>query len=404
MADEIKTWTDGEAVTKTELDRMAQAALAGDQVIQGIIDLRDNAPGSAKRILPLLHESYALGATATSRGQVARLVMFSVNSATGKVTVKPATYIVDTIADTLTGPVAALIAHQTTALDSPQIAANATGVTRFDTIYAAVQFAVSATGTRKAKGAAGVVSQTLNLAKKPSVTILVSPGAGGVPGAVPADAGGVYYFPLAVLAVATTYALGGALSETVAPTCVLTQSWSRTRVRQEIVSGFRVPTWNTFGTDITGEVIPQHARGLYRSQRAIVLAAAAGNAIVDSTTDYRGRMLRVQVIQPPHVVNTAYPHPSGVVLPGAGNSWDSGWRYYGDGATGGVPGTIAQTPNNALKDDTDTPLAALLITWQSLANGNLQITWGGGFATNGGMRLMVIIEYTDPFALPANVP
>jgi hypothetical protein len=70
---------------------------------------------------------------------------------------------------------------------------------------------------------------------------------GGVPGAVPADAGGVYYFPLGVLAVANTYALGGALSETVAPTCVLTQSWSRTRVRQEIVSGFRVRLWKRSG-------------------------------------------------------------------------------------------------------------------------------------------------------------
>jgi hypothetical protein len=401
---EEKTWSDGEAVTTTELNRAAQGAHAGDEVLQGLIDLRGNAPGSAKRILPLLHESYSLGATATSRGQVARLVMFSVNSATGKVTVKPAVYIVDTIVDTVTGPVAALVAHQTAALDSPQIAANASGVTRYDTIYAAVQYVVSATGARKVKDAAGVSTQVISLAKKPGVSILISQGAGGVPGAVPADGGGIYYFALGVIAVANTYALGGALSETVAPTCVLTQSWARTRIRAEDVQGFRVPVWNTFGTDITGEVIPQHARGLYRSQRAIVLAAAAGNAIVDSEIDYRGRMLRIQAFQPPHVTNAAYPHPSGVVLPGIHKSWDSGWRYYGDGAAAPIPGTIAQTPNNTFDDDTDTPLAALLITWQSLANGNLQITWAGGFVANGGMRLMVIVEYTDPFALPANVP
>jgi hypothetical protein len=402
MSDEIKTWSDGEAVTVPELQRMGDSgAYADDRVLRGMFDAR-GLTGTVKRVVPLTHDIFNM-LTATSRGQVARLVMFDVNSAFGRVTVKPAIYVANTVADVKTAPSAALIAHQLSPLDSPQIAANASGVVRYDTVYAAVQFVVSTTALRKVKTEAGVSTQSLPLAKKPQVTIMISQGAGGVPGALPADAGGVYYFALAVVAVAIGYTLGTALVD---PTnATVTQTWDRAGIKPEMIQGYRETTWNGLGTNLTAESIPGQMKGHYRTIRAIKFASAAiSGAVFADGIDFRGRLLKITMIQAANsgVVGAAYPDPTKILKGGAQKVWTSDWLWYGDGATGGPP-TLAQVIANTFSDDAGAP-SGMTISWSGGASGALLATWAGAFTANGGFHALVIVEYTDPFWLPPSAP
>jgi hypothetical protein len=204
-----KLWSDGEAHTTVEHQRVARiAAQADDRALEALL----TPHGIQKRILPLSEETPSVNP---------RLLIVP-SPSTGAVRMRPARLLASGA-----GPFRLSMSATVEApIDSPLVGANATGQTRFDLVYASMAYAISAQGTRKVKDvSSGIISpQVLPLERAPRVALAIIPGISTANplGALPADApdGTAFNFPVALVTVPTGHVAGQPI-----PQAQITQQW-----------------------------------------------------------------------------------------------------------------------------------------------------------------------------------
>lgn len=293
MAQTKENWTVGEAVRKSSLQRMSDAAGTADDRALEILA----TPGSTlKKILPLSEESATLNPRILVAGKDTDATI-----ANGVVRVRPAHFIAGASANAI-GLSAKLAAN----LDSPAFGNNSSGATRYDLLYASISYGTATAESVRQKPLSGgdPISVNINTQLAPLVTLNVVAGvASGNPlASLPADAGGVYNFGLAMVALANAFA-GGAINQ-----ASITPLWGSGYVSRHRLRGIRLMSLyygsasekpsSTLTTQISGaerwgaeQVFFGHLKLLSSTPD---VANNAGT-IIDNTIDWRHRMLWVDM-------------------------------------------------------------------------------------------------------------
>lgn len=210
----------GQEIQQGDIDVFAgAAALADDRVLSEALRLVPFAGTVAKAILPYSPKGY-FSATSKAQGTVSKS-----GAADGKVIVNPFRAIIgtlDTIANIgadknwrdIRSAVYDVSDDATTQGHAISFAANASGSPRWDLIYVAFTPDVPSNSvTRKVKVPAGttVTPTSVNQVLRQVLSILVvqgTPGALPTAPALPADAAGTYYIPLAYVIIINGYGAG----------------------------------------------------------------------------------------------------------------------------------------------------------------------------------------------------
>lgn len=288
MSTNKKIWTDGEALTTTELQRSASIGAGGDdRAWEGLF-----TPGSVqKKIVPLLEESTSINPRL--------LAVPGVGS--GSVKLQPCLLIAG--GSGLPNHIN-LSAKLESSLDSALFGANSSGSTRYDLLYATIAYATSVTGSRKVKDVTtgSVSTQSLVLEKVCAPTLTILPNVGNVTptATMPADAvdGSSYNFPVALVAVPNGYASASAITQ-----AMITALWSGAWVAPPRLKSVR-PASIFYGA-ATEKVPSALANGTPGAERwggenrffgmATVYpstsATPATGTIVDATIDWRNRFI-----------------------------------------------------------------------------------------------------------------
>lgn len=197
------------------------AATADDRAIE--IAFPPGTGGGNKSIAPLI--------SGTGSQQIVVVGHdFSVPPANGKVRVLPAHFIAGVLGDPNT---IGLAAKLDAFLDSAAFAANSSGSTRTDLLYATISYGQAITASVRQKPTAGgaPVSTTLTIENDMTITVSIVAGvASGNPlASLPADSGAgklaVYNFGLAAVSIANGFG-GGAINQ-----AAITQLWSPATLR-----------------------------------------------------------------------------------------------------------------------------------------------------------------------------
>jgi hypothetical protein len=289
MSTNQKTWTDGEAITTTESNRVARiAATMDDRAWEGLL-----TPGSIqKRIVPLSEEAL----TVFSR----TLLVPGVTA--GSVKLQPALLLAGGIA--LPNRIN-MAAKLEAALDSATFASNSSGSTRYDLVYATISYAVSATGSRKVKDivTAQVTTQVLNLEKATQVVLTVLPNVGNVTptATMPADPGdgSSYNFPLCLVTLVNGYTGGTVITQS-----QIAQLWFGGFIQPQRVRGMRpMSIYAGAGGEKPAGALPAQERwgsdvrffGHFKLVTATPNSTPPGD-IIDNSIDWRGRLIQLQIL------------------------------------------------------------------------------------------------------------
>lgn len=290
MSTNQKTWTDGEAITTTESNRVARiAATMDDRAWEPLF-----TPGSVqKKIIPLSEESASVNP---------RLLMVPGVTA-GAVKLMPSLF--------LAGGVSLpnhlnMAAKLEAALDSAIFASNASGSTRYDLVYATISYAVSVTGSRKVKdvSTALVSTQVLNLEKVPQVVLTVLANVSNVTptSGMPADPGdgSAYNFPLCYVALPNGYT-----ATTVITQSQVTHLWSGSWLAPQRVHGMRpMSVYAGAGVEKPSGSLPLLDRwgadsrffGHFKVTSGTPGGATPPGDVLDSTIDWRSRFVSIQLL------------------------------------------------------------------------------------------------------------
>lgn len=353
-------WTDGQAVTTDDLQRMADAGAAGDDRAQIPLAFHPEASDFTDDTTdPYTGLPYAFGGgvqrhpttgeTLYPSGGTRRYAMCLrddlgtqelltlSSSSTGNLSVKIAAFYIQQP----TAPV--VIATRTTESGTLVFASNATGDPRRDHVYARVYRDATVEATRVVKSpTTGVVSsQTLTVETQWLVEYGVVQGTPGVSPALetlPADGTNSYYVSLADVTVPNGYTTGGSVSRTnVIPT------WSRARYRRNTVNNLheaRQDAYPPTNYDRSGGM-----PGWFGSIQTYYFAFTPDTGTSNPTCGFvipggsKYRYMRATVFRPvnhtgyPGAPALAYPRPTDTIAAG-GESYTSGWFFTGDGAVG----------------------------------------------------------------------
>lgn len=317
MSGNLKNWTEGEALTATELQRMADdAASADDRVFADLMPPTKLDVSYVKGVYPLSAESF----TNNNR-------LLVVPGSAGKAKVLAARYVVGGLATTPDVGDVLLSAKKNSDTTAGFVAPSVS--TRIDVVYVVLQRSTT-TASRKVKdpSTGAVTTQVLTVAKPPTVTIGVVTGieGGGVP-TIPADTSSAWYFKLAEITFTTGWA-GTVLQSQIV------QAFAGGFIPVERVRSFQHSTGfvvnstglgagttkidERFGVKITKVIPVTHA------------SAHANWATIDSSIDWRKRLVRVSILRAAQEAG-AYREAHLVQYPGSSEQLSGGWALTGDG-------------------------------------------------------------------------
>lgn len=282
---------DGQALTTPDFQRVGDgAAAADDRAYEVLLTPRS----LQKRVLPLQQET----------ASVFPRILVVPSGTSGKLSVAPALFVAGSPSNALG---VALAAAVKSAMDSGLLAANSSGSTRYDLLYATVQRTVDLTASRVIKstsdGSEG--SQTVNVQDSPTVTlgIIQNVASDNPTASLPADSNGglngeafgSYNFALAMIAVPNGYALNGAASA-----AWITQLWNGGFVPSGRVHGMKamsiytsalnekplgsLPTLERWGSD-------QRFFGHLRLFNTTPTLPISNALVLDNSIDWRQRVI-----------------------------------------------------------------------------------------------------------------
>lgn len=369
-------WNDGQGLATPDLQRPCDVAGSADD---RVLDVLATPNLVQKGLVPL-------GSAANPR----LLAIPSTNALSpagvnGAVRLMPCELVAGSPSDVQT---VALAANLKSPLDTPAIASNTSGSTRYDLVYATVNRAVSVTGTRKIKSATdgSLSSQSINLADAAAVALSVNQGflTGATPptnaqilAATPADTApssstfGSFNFPVGYVTVANGYASGTTLfQDSSGGSTYITQCWQGAYVHHQRVRGPR-PASIYYGSANERASTSVLANGFQGGERwggglaqffaHFKVLPTTGTTVgtgfvVDNTIDWRHRFV---------------------------------WGFYAYLGSA----TVLPVEGNA------NPLAAgtqgVVNTNQAYNQGVLQPFWTGGGSTSGSVAGQMVLGYTD---------
>jgi len=325
----LKNWTEGEAITATELQRSADdAAAADDRVFADLMPPTKTDGSYVKSVYPLGVESF----TNNNR-------LLVVPGSSGKAKVLAARYVVGQpatapdVGDVLLS--AKKLSDSTATFVAPSVS------TRIDVVYAVLQRSTT-TASRKVKDktTGQITTQTLTVAKPPTVTIGVVTGVegGGAP-SIPADTVTAWYFKLAEITFTTGW--GGTVLQS-----QIVQAFPGGFIPIERVRSFQHATGfaaNSSQISLAATKVDERFGVGIRKMIPIAHAGASANwATLDDSIDWRGRAVRVSIVRPAQE-SGAYREAQLVAFPGSSESLAGTWALSGAGDatqtiyTGGTP-------------------------------------------------------------------
>lgn len=290
--------SDGQALTTPDVQRIGDGAASADDRVHEVLSTPPSL--GAKTVEPTSIETAAVNP---------RLLVVP-GAVAGTVQLQPCALQVGSPSVALG---VALEATLKAALASAAFAANASGVTRYDLLYATVQRTVNLTGLRVFKSTVdgSLSNQLANLADAPAVTLTILPNVGNVTplATMPADnnggangeAFGSYNFPLALVALPNGYAGGGAIAQS-----IITQMWSGGFVQPHRVRGMRLLSlYYGAATEKPSSAMTAMVQGAERwgsderffghfkllTTTPAFSGGAANGDIIDNTIDWRHRFI-----------------------------------------------------------------------------------------------------------------
>lgn len=327
MSGTRSVWTDGQAVTTPDLQRSADAAAVADDLVFSALLPAPGGGGVGKRILSL-----------SSGDEPGGWSQVLVNPGSGgTLSVYAALYEVGLLVGSEYS--IALAARAPTGIQTvATIAANSTGFSRTDLLYAVVQRSATPGASRKVKTVtSAVITSTLVVETNPTVTFVIATGTTSAP----ADSTSAWNFPLATITVPTGYVEGTTILSS-----QIAQIWTRAFVP---ASAVRSVFGATFGAGLPGilqPVAPEPSWKCFGAASEYVvpfrhIANGAGAVILADRLAiwWKNRIVRFMMVRA--VAHSGeYPAPGAVTLPGSSVSDGSGWVY-----TGTTNGTLWTSAN-----------------------------------------------------------
>jgi hypothetical protein len=284
------------------------------------------------------------------------------------------------------------------ALATALFGANASGVTRYDLVYATVQRTVDLTGPRVIKSPTdgSESSPTVNLEDAPAVTLTILPNVGNVTplATMPADnnggangeAFGSFNFPIALVALPNGYASAGAITQ-----AMITQMWTGGWIHAHRMRGSRIPSlFSGAAAEKPSTPLTDRWGTVARAVFPVKLLAATGNTIVggvvlDNSIDWRKRLIWGSVFY----LGSALTPIESVTAPSPLVAGTPFQPFYSGSGTNVGAGTVSMVYNGG----------ATTVGFAVDAAGNLKMVRAAGNpidAANGDI-LVVIFEYSDQF-------
>jgi hypothetical protein len=423
MENQFRHSINGQSVLQADLNALGEASgLADDRVFAELFRMLPyNGSSPSRGIIPYAHSTSGTTATVAPNGASGSVLINPFRSVIGPRTA------VGTDAKKNWRDVRSAIAVGSTALTQTQaIAANASGNPRWDLIWAAVAVDVNAaTVARKVKDPTTklISSQAVVTTVQTTVTIGISagtPAASPVWPAVPSDAGGVYYIPLAYVRVPN----GFGASSTVLPTDIATQapilSISRgtgassvgVADQQYAVSTARQQAWGASGTRPNIWMPPDMSGGstvvcYFDFSNATPANWSHPNGGLVDSRDWRGRLCRYTMMVRGSSGTDASPAWNSATPQGFPDASGSSLvASFGDTAatighgfsqtinarSGGTTAYIFETDGTSFAVMNDS--IALRLYCDFADGGKLKVSW----ATDPGrIHLLFWLEFTGPY-------
>lgn len=300
-------WNDGQGVATPDLQRSCtDVGAVDDRVFEAIL-----TPGiTQKKIAPLIEEAAGINPH-----------LLAIPSPTaGAVRMQPAELVAGAPGGTaLAQQQVSLAANVQAPIDSALIAANSSGVTRYDLVYATLNRSVVATGTRKIKSAVdgSLSSQNVNLADAPAVTLGIVQGflTGATPptlaqiaAALPADTNpssstfGSFNFAVAVVTVANGYASAGTIFQNAnGGTTYLSQAWFGGFLQSSRVRLARYGSLVDKASGTLGQATTPIGGGRFcnvsRMFVPVIVTATSQTITLDDVIDWRQRIVKIWAIR-----------------------------------------------------------------------------------------------------------
>lgn len=312
MENQYQHTVNGQSVLQADLNAMGEtAALADDRVLAELLRTTPyDGTTIARGILPYAHDKSGTGA------------LVAPNGATGNVKVNPFRAIIGSRTAVATDAKknwrdirSAIAVGSTTLHQTASFAANASGNPRWDLVYAAVTVdATTASVTRKVKNPTtkAITGQSLVTQIATTVALGVQAGTAAAspsPPAIPADAGGTYYIPIAYVRIPNGFGASSTVLTTdigtIAPVLAPSRGSGAKSLRVASTnSNLTTAQWQAWGSSGTRPkiFIPSSLSGsetllinLNLSNASSANWSHQSGGLIDNSRDWRGRLTKFMV-------------------------------------------------------------------------------------------------------------